>query len=248
MLATTIDEVVNHLDEIIIWAQTNESCLGYFAALYRKVTLEVKQKIQDGYFEDNARMEQLDVVFANRYLAAYVDYQAGKPVTASWQIAFNTAPRWRPIVMQHLLLGMNAHINLDLGIAAAQVAPDSSLADLQNDFKKINSILASLTDEVKTELSQVWSTLTLLDRAAGEADDAIINFSMTTARDEAWNFAQILARLDEADQHSFIHKHDQEIANLGKLIAHPPFLTRLILLVIRLRERGDIPKIIEILT
>jgi hypothetical protein len=43
---------------------------------------------------------------------------------------------------------MNAHINLDLGIAAAQVAPGPALPALHTDFLCINAILASVVATV----------------------------------------------------------------------------------------------------
>ncbi|MGB1250281.1 MAG: DUF5995 family protein [Candidatus Promineifilaceae bacterium] len=247
MQAKTIDEVITHLDEIIAWSRTHHSRLGYFAALYRRVTVQVKQNIAAGNFENNARMEQLDVIFANRYLAAFYAYRDGKPVTTSWQIAFDAAPEWRPIVLQHLLVGMNAHINLDLGIAAAQIAPGDLYEDLHHDFNQINTILAGLVDDVKTELSEIWRTLALLSAVAGGAEDAIINFSMSIARDEAWRFGKRLAPLDAAARAAAIEEHDKEIAKLGELSVHPPLWSSFILLIIRLGERGNVRQIIDIL-
>ena len=99
--------------------------MGYFPALYRKVTVEVKRGIEERVFDDGPRMERLDVVFAKRYLDAFDAYMEGGAPTRAWVLAFETTGQWWPIVLQHLLLGMNAHINLDLGIAAARVSPGS---------------------------------------------------------------------------------------------------------------------------
>ena len=43
MQAQTIDDVIKQLDDIILWAKANKNRLGYFAALYRRVTVRVKQ-------------------------------------------------------------------------------------------------------------------------------------------------------------------------------------------------------------
>ena len=140
MSAKTIDEVIQQLDDIVDMAYRQKSRLGYFAALYRKVTLKVKEGIGGGIFEDGERMERLDVIFANRYLNAIEQYQSNEMPTRSWQLTFETSKHWWPIVLQHLLLGMNAHINLDLGIAAAKTSPGDAIIDLKEDFKKINEI------------------------------------------------------------------------------------------------------------
>lgn len=83
MGATTIDAVIAALNDIVDKAVIEEDPVGYFAALYLKVTQRVKDKIAQGYFDDNPRMERLDVVFANRYLEAYHNYKQGQPSTQS---------------------------------------------------------------------------------------------------------------------------------------------------------------------
>ena len=52
-------------------------------------------------------------------------------IAQCWSVAFHAAHRRPPIIFQHLLLGMNAHINLDLGIACAEVAPGPAIDDLE---------------------------------------------------------------------------------------------------------------------
>ena len=67
MAATTIDEVLARLTGIIDESLQTGSRAGFFAALYYKVTAKVKEGISKNEFEDGARIEKLDVVFANRY-------------------------------------------------------------------------------------------------------------------------------------------------------------------------------------
>lgn len=198
----TIDDVISRLTTIVDDAKTDGSRLGYFPALYRKVTIEVRDGIANGVFDDGPRMERLDVLFASRYLDAFDAYREGDALTRSWQCAFDVTDQWWPIVLQHLLLGINAHINLDLGIAAARVAPGPQLPALHGDFNRINGILASLVGEVQDELARIWTTLRLLNRYLGDVDTAVINFSMERARDHAWSVAQHLAPLSDEDQAS----------------------------------------------
>ena len=247
MQAKNIDEVILQLDNIIDWAIDNKSRLGYFAGLYRKVTLEVKEGIIAGLFENGERMERLDVIFANRYLEAIAQNRNSKIPTVSWQLAFEASKKYWPIVLQHLLLGMNAHINLDLGIAAARTSPGEAIYDLKNDFNKINEILAALIDGVERELSQIWPALKLLDRIAGKTDEAVINFSIEKARDHAWKVAEDLAPLEQADQMLRINELDKQVAMLGGLIRNPGIIIGLVTKIIRIGERGTVPKIISIL-
>jgi len=176
--ANTIDQVLEELERIIEWAERRNSRLGYFPALYRKVTLLVKSGIEECFFDDGNRMERLDVIFANRYLEAFFEYQAGKTVTLSWQLAFDAAENWPPIMLQYLLLGMNAHILLDLGIAAAGTVSSDNLPALRDDFDRINIILASQIDSVQNELSLIWPLFRPLDIAAGKVDELLARFSI----------------------------------------------------------------------
>lgn len=247
MSAKTIDDVIHQLDSIIDWARTNNSRLGYFAALYRRVTIKVKEGIAAGFFEDGARMERLDVVFANRYLEALERFQKNRVLTRSWKVAFDASQAWWPIVLQHLLLGMNAHINLDLGIAAARTSPGAAVRDLKNDFMKINEILTTLVDGIQRELAEIWPVLALLDRVGGRTDEVLVNFSMTKARDHAWRVAESLAPLGEANRTPTIDDLDKKVVALGYRVLKPGLIIGGANKIVRLGERGTIPQIIDIL-
>jgi hypothetical protein len=246
MPAQSIDEVIARLTGIIDISRKESSRLGYFAALYRKVTVSVKQGILNGRFEDGARMERLDINFANRYLEAYDLHRKGEAPTASWQVSFEAAGHWRPLILQHLLLGINAHINLDLGIAAVETAPGDRLASLKHDFDLINKILADLVQPVQDEIGEVSPWLDFLEKIDQSADNAIINFSMDKARASAWDLALKLNSLGENERIAAVKLRDLEIAALGRLVYKPPgILLNLGLLAIRSRESNDVARIID---
>ena len=73
----TIDDVVGALDRIIARAWQEHSRLGYFAALYRRVTRAVKEGLATRRFENGPLLERLDVVFANSYFEALEQFNAG---------------------------------------------------------------------------------------------------------------------------------------------------------------------------
>ncbi len=243
----TIDQVIDQLTEIIDWSRKTKSRLGYFAALYRKVTIKVKEGIAENFFDDGERMERLDVLFANRYLAAVEAYRNNAQPTNCWIYSFQVAKQRWPIVLQHLLLGMNAHINLDLGIAAARTVTSTELPSLHNDFNKINEILTGLVGDVQNDLAQIWTILRLMNRYLGSVETAIINFSMEKARDNAWSVAERLSPLTESAQKDEIAKLDAEVTAFASVIRHPGFLGSAVSKLIRLGERGSIPKKIDIL-
>jgi hypothetical protein len=238
MQAKTLDEVLATLDGIVERCCEEQSAAGYFAALYRNVTRDVRAGIAGGRFDDSARMERLDVVFANRYLSAVEDSRAGRPTAASWGIAFRAAGEFWPTVLQHLLLGMNAHINLDLGIAAAEVAAGAALADLEADFGRINAILSARVDGVQTALARIWPLLRLLDLGAGDADEAVVNFSIRRAREHAWSVAVRLGGMDPAGRSAEIERLDRHVAAIGRRVRYPGWWLATKLRLVRLGERG----------
>ena len=218
---TTVQEVLGALDRVIARAVDEGSRAGYFAAIYRKVTAKVAEGIGSGFFDDAERMQRLDVTFANRYLAALSTYQAGGTPTKSWAMTFAATKASRPIILQHLLLGINAHINLDLGIAAADTAPGGALASLRRDFDRINEILASMLHDIAHDIDEVSPWIGLLDKVGGHHDDELVRFSIEMARTEAWRFASELAPLPRDSWSGPIGARDTNIARLADTILHP---------------------------
>ncbi len=247
--ARTIDEVIDQLTRILEVSRARGSVDGYFAGLYREVTDEVRARITRGWFDDGPRMERFDVVFANRYLQAWARHEAGEPAGAAWNVAFGAGHAFWPVVLQHLLLGMNAHINFDLGLAAAATAPGTAIAELQGDFDRINQLLAGLVNDVENRLAQVWPPLWRLDGFAGGVDEAVVKFSLRCARDYAWRVATAAAaETDPVARAARAEAADLWAAVIGRGILHPDFKSSLILKFVRLRERGSVADKLAIFT
>lgn len=234
MQCKTIDEVIHVLDEIITGCKQHQDPLGYFAVLYRKVTLRVKQGIARNEFEDNARMEQLDVYFANRYFAAYDAYRKGEHCSACWKVAFDASRDKRLVILQHTLLGINAHINLDLGIAAYDTMAGQDIHQIQPDFFAINRILSEMVDSVKANLGKVSPVFNWLVPLAKHKDEMLVKFSINTAREGAWEFAQQLGQSQRNP--TLITQRDQVIATLGNALRNQGTMLRWILKPVRLAE------------
>lgn len=239
MKASTIDEVIELLEEIITDSKAQQSTMGYFAALYQKVTISVKEKLNTAYFDDDQRMELLDVQFANRYFDAYFNTKNGNSITQSWEKAFNYSTDNKLIVLQHLLLGMNAHINLDLGIAAEKISAGKMDA-LHDDFNRINQLLAEMVEEIQQDLSAIWPTLSRVLKWMKNIDNFLIDFSMLKARDGAWKFANKLVNQTESEKETIILERDKKIAAFGQSIIPTHWFLRLVFWIVRLGERGTI--------
>jgi len=241
----SIDEVIEILDSIVEETIKEGDTLGYFAVLYRRVTIEVKEGIRTNRFDDGQRMEKLDVIFAKRYIDAYFDWKAGRTITSSWEKAFSQAKNDQLLVFQHLLLGMNAHINLDLGIATAEVSETGKINDLENDFNQINQILSSLVDEVQGNLSSIWPFLRKILSLSGKIDNYIVDFSMKLARNGAWKFATEIAKTTPSDWPDKIAIRDQKVAKIEQIVTRPGKWIQFIIWIIRMTEKGTVVGKIE---
>lgn len=242
----TVEEVLAALDVIVSRAVESGSRIGYFAAIYRKVTAKVAEGIATGFFDDGERVQRLDVTFASRYLEALDLYQRSGSPTRSWELAFDATGAPRPIILQHLLFGINAHINLDLGIAAAETAPGPALPGLRRDFDRVNEILALLVAGIEREICEVSPWIGLLRRFGGRQDEEIVRFSIEMARTEAWRFATELAPLARQDWGGPIGARDARVARLSRVVLNPGLLAAGLLLV-RARESNDVRRVIEVL-
>src|SRR5262245_54083415 len=194
-LNQTIADVIAQMDQVIERCIRERSKLGYFAVLYRDVTVRVRDAIAAGRFENGPRMERFDIIFANRYLDALERFWQNQGTSASWATVFQARDAWSLIILQHLLLGMHAHINFDLAIAAAQAAPGSELPALKRDFTEITFLLNEMTQSIQERVEKVSPWFKLIDYAGGRTDDKILSFAMKTSRDLAWKVAQDLAAM-----------------------------------------------------
>lgn len=246
MPAQSIDDVVSALDAIVQQAYTNASRLGYFAALYRRVTMAVRDGLKQGRFRNGPLLEKLDVIFASRYLDALAAFQSGSSPSRSWMAAFRGCDDAGLLILQQLLSGMNAHINLDLGIAAAQTSPGDQLPGLKPDFDEINNVLAELVGAVQGEIATVSPRIGELEKIGLRSANSVINFSLQAAREHAWFIAEGLA-----GEPSFLHPATIQGLDLAVAVkAHAilyPLVGREGLKLIQQAEVKDVRRVIEVL-
>ena len=246
MHANTIDEVVGAFEIILTQSFVANSRLGYFAALYLKVTRLVREKVRLGdYFEDNERLEKLDVIFANRYLDALTAYHSGKPLTQAWQLAFDACKDSSVTVVQLLLMSCDAHIGLDLPVAVAEVAEGNADESLHRDFLKLNPLLSSLVPKVSEEIDEISPLIGFVNRYFSFFSNGIIDFSMDIARDKAWDNAVWLAPQSGEELQTSIQQLDTSVTRFSHTIYHPGCVFSPILWLIHLLENKSVRQVIE---
>ena len=235
----TIQEIIKKLKNIVEETRVENPNLAYFAILYLYVTIQVSKEIDKETFENNTRMKRLDVIFALRYIDAYEKWQKNEKISESWKVAFDFGKKKNSMIMQHLLLGMNAHINYDLGIATVEA---TSLEDdyskstrayenfnsIIKDFTTINEVLKKLTKTVESSLAHNSYFFKLILKYGKNKEDALANFSVELARTGAWYFASTYRKYydstlpkDIEEKEKILMERDEKIRDLGKNIAEP---------------------------
>jgi len=243
-----IDDVRSSVEMIIGWSISNESRLGYFAALYRRITVAIKTGIEKKCFDDNERMERFAVAFASRYFAALNAFFHGVgTLSHSWQVALKGAALDQPIIMQHLLAAVNGHLGLDLGIAAEEIAPGPALPALRGDFLKLNDVLGAQVKTLLDEIDSLSPVLADLYKMLQQHEIDLIDEGLKIIREGAWSFASEIANLPLPLREVNIVLHDFATAGIGMLILHPPSLLAGIVDVIAAAECRDVAKNIEVL-
>lgn len=222
---------------------------GHFPAMYARVTRRVMDRAAAGEFDDPARMARFVATFAGRYLRAVDatgDAVAGAGAAAGdvapdcWRAAFDVAGDPSLLVVQHLLLGINAHVNHDLPQTVVDVAenPDfpSDLPSIEPDFLAINEVLGQVYDELLADLDTVtrW-----VGRAAQWGGGWLFNFGLTEARDQAWRAAVRLHGKDGAARAADVAFLDDLVSVGALLVTRPPFPASLVVPRLRRFEEPD---------
>jgi hypothetical protein len=204
---TTIEAVVSRLETI------ESSCLArgdrrsIFATLYGIVTREIRDRTAAGAFHDNAWVRAYAVGFANLYFRAYDGAEEGRAadVPRAWRLCFDAAASGRTIVLQDLLLGVNAHINNDLPFAIASVRIDPDREARHRDHLAVNQVLSGVTERATERLAALYAPgLRTLDAAAGQLDELAGQFAIEVARDSAWEGAVSLTNARDAGERELV--------------------------------------------
>ena len=242
---TDIDGVLAALRVLVDDCVATSSRIGLFASVYRQVTAAVARGIADGVFDDGERLSRFDAVFAGRYLSALDAWRGARDPGRSWRLAFRAADDPRPVLVQHVVLGVNAHINLDLAVAAAQTSPGEEIGTLRDDFDRINDILIDVLCRLQGALNDLSPLLGGLDAVLGRIDEEILGFKVHRARAEAWEAAVLLAGQAPAARRATERMLDRYAYGLGRLVLAPPFPVPAALEVVRFAERTAVPEAIR---
>jgi hypothetical protein len=192
----TLDDVVAGLAawEEHFRSRQDRRCI--FLTLYSVVSSEMRDRVARAAFLDSRWVHRYAVAFANLYREALEAYEAGRTpeVPKAWRSCFDAARGGSGLVLQDLLLGVNAHVNNDLPLALTRISIDPGREQRRRDHDAVNAVLASVMQRATERLAALYAPgFTALDQGAGELDEMLSLFSLEVARDSAWDGAVSLA-------------------------------------------------------
>ena len=145
-------------------------------------------------FRDPEWVALLSVRFADRYLQAVREYDAGRLTDGAWASVFRASERGRTSVLEELVLGMTAHIVNDLPQVLCEVgtAGEGGTSRIA-DYHLMNNILGQAIERIQLELTRRYDPLLgTLDQLSDRYDEIITNYGVRMSRAAAWYNAERL--------------------------------------------------------
>ena len=221
----TVEEVVERFRELERALYEQKDRRAVFATAYLTMTLEIARRVGEQTYNDAEWVARYAVAFANLYRAALVAYEAGDmaSVPVPWRISFDTAAKRSNLLVQDLLLGVNAHINHDLALSLVEVTIDPEREARREDHFAVNQSIRNATSAVQDRLGQMYAPLFgVLDRMLGRFDEETASFSIEKARLNAWTSAISLAGAgDDAERAAVAQSISDRSAVFARLILLP---------------------------
>jgi len=207
---TLNNTVVDRMMDLARQWEAQQDQRAIFLNCYALMTQNMHTALAEGRFQDPAWVATWLSRFADYYFDGLAAYERQDPATpAVWQLAHEATTRPQPHALQHLLLGVNAHINYDLTLTLAELLgstwptlTNNQRQRIQQDFDQVNVIIKETTNQVQDEvLEQHDWLMAWVDVLSGPLDEWLTGWLITGWRDEVWREAMnMMACADAAAQ------------------------------------------------
>ncbi|MFB6262891.1 MAG: DUF5995 family protein [Bradymonadaceae bacterium] len=228
----TVDDAADRLGELLDAFRDRHDRRAVFLTAYHRMTLALQEKLGTGFFEDEPWVRSYLISFANLYRVAVHDHHVGEvdDLPDCWQFTLEHAVDEEGLVLQDLLLGINAHVNHDLALALDEAGLESDTGSKYRDHTAINEVIATVVDPVQQAIADHYSeALGALDELFGRLDEMVTNFSFEKAREFAWRHGRELEKAEGGREHRRAAETlDREVTELAEAIAGPPVVASLV--------------------
>jgi hypothetical protein len=166
-----------------------------FGLAYLRVTQNVKNAADNGYFADRTWLTQIDAVFARMYFDTMDAWAGGNKaaVPHAWRIALQASDDKTMSGLGDFMLNMNAHINNDfpyvlekVGLTAADGTSHKPDHNAYND--RLDQLYHPVFDEEAARFDPMFNRYDV-----GPVDDLVVSTIMRGWREMVWRHAEALA-------------------------------------------------------
>jgi hypothetical protein len=178
------------------WEATHDR-RAIFLGCYRLMTRNMLDAIEAGRFHDGEWVSRLLERFTTYYFTALERFEQDGLTPPTWKLAFDATRDENVTTLQHLLLGVNAHINFDLVFSLydllqpewIELTPEQREAR-HADHEMVNRIIGETTDAVQDQVIELFSPWTeFLDKMLGPVDEWLTSHLISHWREEVWENA-----------------------------------------------------------
>ena len=194
--AAGIGALLGRMEGLLAPLEASRDPGRFFLATYMRTTRAVAEELDRGGFRDPEWVERWDVAFADLYLDAVTDAQAGRRPPEPWAVTFAADPDLPPL--RHVLLGMNAHINYDLAQSLLAVISEPEfddpelLASRHADHEHIDQVLVARVGAEDTELEAVGGPRSRTDRLLQPLNRLATKRFLRESRAKVWANTRLL--------------------------------------------------------
>lgn len=240
----TIPDVVTCFSQLERFFQDKKDQRAVFVTAYLRITRAIQKDIEsNAFFHDGAWMTSYLIAFANKYREASYHYDMGRLdlVPKSWRLSFDASSQGKALVIQDLILGINAHINHDLPLALFDAGLDPHRNEKHRDHNRINDVIKDVINDIQDRISAYYSrSLGVLDRLFGKLDEKFSSFSFEKAREHSWEMAVALADARTPEARDRLKKRlDDQADILGRLILIPNVAAPWLLEALKFVDQGS---------
>lgn len=224
-------QTTKRMDSLIDQWQRRKDRRVDFLRCYRLMTGNMLLAIKKGEFHDGPWVRQLLDHFADYYFAALTNYEEHRPETpVVWSSAHRAAVKPETLILQNLLLGINAHINYDLVLTLYDIlSPEwdalSPTARRQRyeDHRHVNAVIGRTVDAVQDSIVEPKEPfMEIVDILLGPVDEWTASLMIRKWREEVWRHAlQMLAAQDETERETLRRQVETLTLHRARAILRP---------------------------
>lgn len=189
----TVAEMIRRFHTVVPVCDDN----NVFSITYLRVTEDIRNGLDEGFYADPDWLNRLDALFARPYFLTYDNYMAGRTdlVPPAWRIAFDAGRDGTVKGIGNLLLSMNAHVNRDFPFVLYRSglvddAGNSRKGEHDNGNIRLRALYRPMIDELTRRFDP---SIDDYDIPGTTVDDDILFDVLVGWRETAWQNAVRLA-------------------------------------------------------